>query len=745
MLQLNKILLLTWVLFYYSTSFVFGQQSTIQFLNAVTNEPVVDVHIVIKPSEEKNTVTIKLISNAEGKIFTDFIGEATLSVSHTSFIPFSKKIFIESNSEIKLEPVTIKIDDVIVTASFTPTESKRSLYPVTVIKEESIERRGANNLKDVLKQQLNVRVSQDAILGSGIALQGLGGQQVKILVDGVPVIGRINGNVDISQLNLNDAEKIEIIEGPVSMQYGTNALGGVVNIISKQSDKNRLSTQLNTYYESVGQYNIDGSIAYSKKKNSLRVSFGRYFFDGFSPTDTTRNMLWDPKQQYFGNIKYGLKLKEVQFTYSGNIFHEIIENRGPKRPLLYITAFDDYYTTLRVDNSISAKGKIFKNHYLDKVVAYNFFQRRKDTYLKDLTTLEKNLTSNTEDQDTARFTNILVRGVVSRDKPDTWMNYQLGYDINHEMGTGRRIENNKQSIGDYAMFFNFNLRPIEMLVLQPGARWSYNTTYKAPISPVMNVKLQPVAQLIIRTSYSRGFRAPDLKELYFEFVDINHNILGNPNLKAETSHNFNFNLQFADTYKQKHFLKIQPAYFYTNVNNNIFLVITNFIENRATNINIGKYKTTGVQLQTQYTFNNNLNVLAGVSYTGRSFDYDTTSTNFYYSPEVSAEISYTIPKTEVTLSVFNKWNGELVTLSLQENQVVQQQLAAFNTLDISANRSFLKNKINITIGGKNMLNVTNVAARGFAAGFHGGSVNSAMAGWGRSVFVSLKFNFVKNA
>jgi outer membrane receptor for ferrienterochelin and colicins len=703
---------------------------------------VADAHVIIKPSEEKNTATIKLISNAEGKIFTEFVGEATLNISHASFIPFSKKINVNGNSEIKLEPVTIAIEDVVVTASFTPTETKRSLYPVTVIKEESIERRGANNLKDVLKQQLNVRVSQDAILGSGIALQGLGGQQVKILVDGVPVIGRINGNIDISQLNLNDAEKIEIIEGPVSMQYGTNALGGVVNIISKQSDKNRLSTQLNTYYESVGQYNIDGSIGFSKKKNNVRISFGRYFFDGFSPVDTSRNMLWDPKQQYFGNIKYGLKVKDIQLTYSGNIFHEIIENRGIRRPLLYITAFDDYYTTLRVDNSISARGKIFKNHYLDKVVAYNFFQRRKDTYLKDLTTLEKNLTSNTEDQDTARFTNILVRGVISRDMIADKFNYQLGYDINHEIGTGRRIENNKQSIGDYAAFFNITYRPWEMLVLQPGARWSYNTGYKAPVTPVMNIKLQPLAQLIVRTSYSRGFRAPDLKELFFEFVDINHNILGNPNLKAETSHNFNLNVQFADTYKQKHFLKIQPAFFYNNINNNIFLVITNFIENRATNINIGKYKTTGIQLQTQYTFNNNLNLTAGFSYTGRSFDYDTTATNFYYSPEISAEVSYTIPKANVTLSVFNKWNGELITLSLQENQVVQQQLSAFNTLDVSATRAFLKNKIHLTLGGKNMLNVTNVAARGFAAGFHGGSTNSAIAGWGRTVFISLRFNFV---
>jgi outer membrane receptor for ferrienterochelin and colicins len=738
-----KNIFLSWVLIFVSTSFVFAQSSTIQIINSQTNEVVVDAHVIISQTEtgsNKNSTT-KLISNSTGEVNCNLSGEATITITHASFVPYNGKIVLTERSIIALLPTIVALDDIIVTASFTPTESKRSLYPVTIIKEESIERRGAVNLKDVLKQQLNVRITQDGILGSGMALQGMGGQQVKILVDGVPVIGRINGNIDISQLNLNDAEKIEIIEGPVSMQYGTNALGGVVNIITKQSEKNKINAQLNTYYESIGQYNIDGNIGYSKGKQNLKASFGRYFFDGFSPEDTSRTKQWDPKQQYFGNLKYGLKIKELQFTYSGNIFHEKIENRGERRPLLYITAFDDYYNTLRIDNSISAKGKIFKNHYLDKVVAYNFFQRKKNTYIKDLNTLEKTLTSNAEDQDTARFSNLLIRGVISRDKPAHWMNYQLGYDINYETGTGKRIENNQQSIGDYAVFFNFIFRPIEMLVLQPGARWSYNTAYRAPVTPVMNVKLQPLPQLIIRTTYARGFRAPDLKELYFEFVDINHNILGNPNLKAETSHNLNFNIQYAETYKQKHFLKIQPAYFYNNISNNIFLVITNFLENTATNINIGNYKTMGGQLQTQYIFNNSLTITAGFSYTGRSFDYDSVSTKYYYSPEISSEISYLIPKANINISIFNKWNGELVTLSLQENKIIQQRLSAFNMLDISASRSIWKNRINLTIGGKNMLNITNVAAQGFASGFHGGSANSALAGWGRTFFASLKFNF----
>jgi len=719
-----------------------AQTFEIKITNAKTGDAVADAHILIS-KEDENVKPFRAVSNNEGVVNNIALsGKVFITVSHTSFQPYKDTAELNGNIVIELQPSLVPLDEIVVTANFSPTESKRSLYNTTVIKEESVERRGANNLTDVLKQQLNVRVKQDAVLGTGIALQGLGGQQVKILIDGVPVVGRINGNIDISQLNLNDAARIEIIEGPVSMQYGTNALGGVVNIISKSAAE-KFSGRLNTYYENVGQYNIDGSLGFNKNKHSLRVSGGRYFFDGYSNPDTSRMQQWDPKEQYFARLNYSYRLKELQLSYSGSFFREMIENRGELRPLLYVNAFDDYYKTLRIDNSISAKGKIFNNHYLDQVIAYNFYQRKKNTYVKDLTSLEKTLTSNPEDQDTARFSNLLVRGVVVRDKKDSRMNYQLGYDINYETGKGARIEGGKQSIGDYAMFFNFIFTPVEMLSIQPGARWSYNTAYKAPISPVLNIKLQPISQIIIRTSYARGFRAPDLKELYFEFVDINHNIIGNPDLEAETSHNINFNLQYSETFRGKHFFKAQSLFFYNNIKNNIFLVITDFMTNTATNINIGNYQTMGPQATVQYTFNRQLNIAAGFSYTGRKFDYDTISSNYYFSPEVSAEISYTIPKIDVNVSVFNKWNGELVTLALQENNLVEQTLAAYSTLDFSASRYFWKKKIHLTVGGKNMLNVTNIAARGYAAGFHGGSSNSAVAGWGRTAFVSLRFNFAK--
>lgn len=721
----------------------YAQQVILRLIHDKTGEPVVDAHVSVSAIDVTRPVTYH-ISNAEGVILLDTVGTYLLTISHTSYQYYHDTVQVSMpETEIRLKPLLLTIDEVVVTASFSPVTSGRSLYNVVVIKEESIQRRGAVHLRDVLRQQLNMRLNQDGVLGTGLTLQGLGGQQVKILVDGIPVIGRVNGNIDIGQLTLNDAERIEIIDGPVSMQYGTNALGGVVNIITKNTTEKR-SLRLNTYYESVGQYNIDGSIGVRNERHLVRLSGGRYFFDGYSDPDTSRAKQWDPKEQYFGTLKYQYQAGDIQLGYTSSMFREKIENRGERRPLLYLNAFDDYYHTLRLDNAITVKGKIFQHHFLDQVVAYNFFQRRKNTYLKDLTTLEMIMTTNAEDQDTSRFSNLLARGVIVRDNRQHWFNYQIGYDINYETANTRRISGKIRSIGDYALFFSCILQPIKSLILQPGARWSYNTAYRAPLSPVLNIRWEPIDRLIVRASYARGFRAPDLKELYFHFVDINHHILGNPNLKAETSHAINLNMQHSSLLREHHALKVQTALFYNRINNNIFLVITDFLTNTAQHINIGRYHTAGGQVLMSYQLDQQLHVSVGYNYTGRKFEHDSISSTFLFTPEWATEINYTLPRIGINFSLFNKWNGRLTTLTLLENKLSIQELAPFHTLDFSVSRYFWNNRLQIMAGGKNMMGVTNISARGYASGFHGGTADTAMAGWGRTAFVSLRFNFTKS-
>ena len=139
-----------------------------------------------------------------------------------------------SNNKSDNDSVKIKksLQEVVVTAQFEEKNKQDALHDVIIISANTINNGGFSNLSDVLKFQSNIKLSNDNILGSQINIQGISGENIKILIDGVPVIGRLNGNVDISQISLKNIDRIEIVEGPLSVQYGSDALGGTVNILS---------------------------------------------------------------------------------------------------------------------------------------------------------------------------------------------------------------------------------------------------------------------------------------------------------------------------------------------------------------------------------------------------------------------------------------------------------------------------------------------------------------------------------
>ena len=193
-------------------------------------------------------------------------------------------------------------------------------------------------MKDVLSNEINIRISQDNILGSSMSIQGVSGQNIKILIDGIPVIGRLGGNIDISQINLNNVERIEIIEGPLAVNYGLDALAGTVNIITKKTFDSKINLKLNNYVESVGQYNTDAFLTCKIKNSNIGLSIGKYFFDGWDPSDPiyeipkprlanfTRSKQWNLKDQLFSKLEHNLVLDSpINKTYF-NIYKEKITN-----------------------------------------------------------------------------------------------------------------------------------------------------------------------------------------------------------------------------------------------------------------------------------------------------------------------------------------------------------------------------------------------------------------------------------
>ena len=199
------------------------------------------------------------------------------------------------------------LDETVVTGVPAPVRLQNALAQYRVITRDQMKAQGAMTVADALTTQLNITVGNDRVLGANLTMQGLGGDKIKVLIDGLPVNGRENGNIDLGQLSLNNVARIEIVQGPMSVLYGSDALGGVINIITAKPKK-PLEASAGFNYESVGHYNADVAGAWRiSERQSIQAGAGRNFSDAFGYLDTVapqRARIFKPKEQWLANGAY---------------------------------------------------------------------------------------------------------------------------------------------------------------------------------------------------------------------------------------------------------------------------------------------------------------------------------------------------------------------------------------------------------------------------------------------------------
>lgn len=363
--------------------------------------------------------------------------------------------------------------------------------------------------------------------------------------------------------------------------------------------------------------------------------------------------------------------------------------------------------------------------------------RIKNSFLKDLTTLQKTLVQTEGAQDTSHYQLVNFRATYQFEIAKK-IEMELGSDVNYETAYGVRILNLEQAIGDYALFTTMQLKIAKKLIIKPAVRIAYNSVYNAPIIPSINLKWSH-KRLNLRASFARGFRAPSLKELYFDFVDINHNIQGNTNLMAEYSWNYSAFLTWIKPVKSSLF-KFEYGIFYNDINDLITLGILD--NNSYTYINIGDYSTFGNQAGISFR-NNHLNAGLTTNYIGRynPLSSDVSSLKpYFFSPEISLNVGYSFGKNKYNINLFYKYNGEIQSFYLTDEGIIETRTQKdYSILDLSFTSKWLNDKITVVLGVKNLLNVSDVQIIGQNGGVHSSTGNMNIAR-GISTFVSVKYN-----
>lgn len=651
----------------------------------------------------------------------------------------------------------LQLDDVIVvTGQYEPQSAQRSVYKVRTITSERIQARGAVKLQDVLTTELNIRFSQDlAVGGSNISMQGLEGQNVKVLIDGMPMVGRQGtvNEININQINVNMIDRIEIIEGPMSVVYGADALAGVINIITKKTVEKRIDLQARVHEESVGReygwnrgiHNESVGLGYAWRKWNARLDVSKNYNGGWKGDSVGRDKAWHPKSQWMANSLIGFKSDRADLYYRLDFMHENIYNPGRFgfEGAALGQAIDQNYISDRLMHQLQGGMKFTDKLSFNGAISYTSFGREVLTTTVDEATGEVRLALS--GQELTKFNGATFRSTVQYKIRDD-LSLQPGLDLNIETGEGGRIKEGTQEIGDYAFFLSAEWKYRSFLHVRPGFRIIHNTVYQAPpIVPSLNTKFTLTDKQDIRLSYARGFRAPSLRELYFNFFDASHQIEGNPNLEAELSHSFNGSWNWKLLEKEDMKVTTSLGGFYNSVENKINYglrsgtTITSYI-------NIDRYKTKG------FTWNNNLkgngwDLSAGLGYTGRFnqlFENVDDLSEFNWSPEVTATASYRIAPAKMSVSLFYKYTGktpyyEIVSQNGNDSAHLVK-ISAYQMADLSLQKEFGK-ILTLTGGIRNLFNVVNInSTSAVIAGAHStGAIRPI--GSGRSYFLSVSYSF----
>ncbi len=681
-------------------------------------------------------------SDRKGEVrFPDNFLPLILKVQMMGFATLIDTLKDPGASQRTLRPAAANLGEVVVTGDYRAGYQSGSVHQVDVITRDEIDRRAAVNVQDLLSQELNMRISNDPAMGSSVAINGTGGEHIKFLVDGVPVTGRKNGNIDLAQMNLNNVERVEIIKGPMSVLYGSDAIGGVVNLITRKQQPGVSSGRVNAYYESVGTYNFDATAGAGIGKFAANLNAGRNFFDGWSKEDTGRWQQWKPREQYFGDLRLSTTLHRTALSFTSSYFREeVFQKSEPVITPYFAYATDQNYRTWRVVQQLQATQQLSKSSSLQLTGAYSWYQYIKNTWRKDMVNMDEELTGDLSDDDTTTFKTIFARLVYNWNPDSSAWSILSGAEVNNDNAFGQRIDGQEHTITDVALFTSVDYK-WKGFVFRPSARFIYNSRYDAPLVPAFNV-MYSVGKISVRTGYSAGFRSPSLKELYLDFYDNGiHNVQGNPDLEAENSDNFTFSTEYRSAVNKVNVTASISA-FYNAIKNRITLVEKDPVTGLYMYENLDEFYSRGGEVRGRASYSN-INLEAGFAYTGTNdviSGYEQQADIAWY-PEFTAAADYTLLKSKTTFSLFWKNYGERPVYRYVNDEPVQSTNEGYQLLDASIRQPFLKDKLQVTAGAKNLLNVTDVRATS-GSGVHTGSVaGGAPVAMGTFFFTKISFTF----
>jgi outer membrane receptor for ferrienterochelin and colicins len=416
------------------------------------------------------------------------------------------------------------MDEVVVTATRTPRLMGNIAIPVTVINSKTLYQAGSLRLNDILGEQTGINIVEG--FGKGVQVQGLSSEYTLILVDGEPLIGRTGGVLDLSRISVRNIRKIEIVKGPSSSLYGSEAMGGVINIITDGAGLNKTDVGLR-----YGRFNtLDGTVNFSRRfnKTDVTASFNYNKSEGYSlkPNQAQKTVepFWKMVQQVSINHQFNDKWKL---------------GSGFRRNVTYID------NTIQVSNQgVSILSKGFERNDEFNLTPYLQYKSGKiKTTLRGYITGFESVQLLNVKGSTGTY-NDKFNQLFSRVENQT--DWQIREQSSLTLGAGHIDEsvasnrydsmstNRKNSISYF--FAQHEEQLSKQLTLIGGFRFDANRAYASVWSPKIALQYKASEKLSFNISYGRGFKAPDFRQLYLNFTNLaagSYSVFGSEVAKPE--------------------------------------------------------------------------------------------------------------------------------------------------------------------------------------------------------------------
>lgn len=397
------------------------------------------------------------------------------------------------------------LETVVVTATRSERQMGALPMPVSVVSKQQIRQMGSLRLGDVLAEQTGLFLVNDH--GTGVQVQGFSPDYTLILVDGEPLVGRTAGTLELSRLAVGNIKQIEIVKGPSSSLYGSEALAGVINIITDNPNRTRADVSARYGGNRTADLTANGSLRVGKV--GLTLFGNRYSSGGYDLTPEILGSTVSPFHNFTIQPKLSLYLsKRSKLTLSQRYFDERQQNRfalaseGGTAPMVAGEGrvSDANYTATyayKLRDHLRLNFRLYHTQYRTQTqLSYETDGRvYDDTYFRQT------------------FTRPEVQGEWSLNEKNL-LNFGVGHIAESVEAT--RYEQRQSFQTNYA-FFQYELFPKEGLHIILGGRYDAHSAYRNQLSPKLSVSYQLTDKLLLRASAAVGFKAPDFRQLYLNF------------------------------------------------------------------------------------------------------------------------------------------------------------------------------------------------------------------------------------